>query len=253
MKESIKFDQVADIYDCYVQANFDISFFLRETEGFRKEILELMCGTGRVSIPLLEAGRIMTCVDYSKGMLESFAKKIKDKNYKVNLVEMDVTKLNLNRKFGLAILPFHSITEILSAELQKEALRSISTHLCKDGIFILTLQNPEVRLKTADGKLRMIGEFPAGKNKRMVISSMNQYLSAEKIVSGFQSYEIYDSANVLTEKRVLEINFRPVSDSELRGLIRDTGLEIITTFGDYSGGFFDKKTSNFMIYKMIKR
>ena len=37
-----------------------------------------MCGTGRVSIPLLKAGRKMTCVDYSKGMLEhySFKKKI---------------------------------------------------------------------------------------------------------------------------------------------------------------------------------
>jgi len=252
LKDSIKFDQVADIYDCYVKADFDIPFFLRETEGFREEILELMCGTGRVSIPLLKAGRAMTCVDYSKGMLESFAKKIKNKDYKVNLVEMDVTMLNLNRTFGLAILPFHSITEILSVELQKKALRAISAHLYKGGIFILTLQNPKVRLKTADGKLRTIGEFETRENKRIVISSMNRYLPDEKVVSGFQTYEIYDSTNTLTEKRVLDINFRPVSDSELRILIRNTGLEIMTTFGDYSGNHFDEKESNFMIYKIVK-
>ena len=43
----------------------------------------------------------MTCVDYSKGMLDSFAKKIKNKNYNVDLVEMDVTKLDLKKKYGL--------------------------------------------------------------------------------------------------------------------------------------------------------
>ena len=72
MKETIRFDQVADIYDSYVKSDFDIPFFLNETERFEGEILELMCGTGRVSIPLLESGRRMTCVDYSNGMLDRF-------------------------------------------------------------------------------------------------------------------------------------------------------------------------------------
>ncbi|MGV8138176.1 MAG: hypothetical protein AB2L20_23450 [Mangrovibacterium sp.] len=64
---------------------------------------------------------------------------------------MDVTKLDLNKKFGLIILPFHSITEILSTELQIQALRSIASHLDQNGIFILTLQNPETRLKLGRG------------------------------------------------------------------------------------------------------
>jgi ubiquinone/menaquinone biosynthesis C-methylase UbiE len=70
MKETIQFDKVADIYDCYVKADFDIPFFLKESEGFEGEILELMCGTGRVSIPLLDSGRKMTCIDYSYGSFD---------------------------------------------------------------------------------------------------------------------------------------------------------------------------------------
>jgi len=42
------------------------------------------------------------------------------------------------------------------------------------------------------------------------------HLSTKKIVSGFQFYEIFDSANVLIEKRTLEINFKPIADSELK-------------------------------------
>ena len=252
MKKTIKFDKVADLYDFYVNVDFDIPFFMKETENFEGEILELMCGTGRVSIPLLDAGRQMTCVDYSKGMLNSFERKIKDKNYAVNLIQMDVTKLNLAKKYGLIILPFHSITEIISTDLQIKALQSISAHLDENGTFILTLQNPKTRLKMADGVSRVMGKFPLEDGRQLIISYMNQYNKADKIVSGFQFYEIVDSANTLIEKRALEINFKPISNPELRAMIKQTGLEIIEMFGNYSYGIFNEDTSNFMVYKMIK-
>jgi len=151
MTQSIKFDLVADLYDSYVTVNLDLPFFLDETSQFEDEILELMCGTGRVSIPLLESGKKLCCVDYSEKMLDVFKNKIQRKNYPARLIQINVTKLKLNKKYGLIILPFHSLSEILSSELQFNALQCISTHLKPDGIFICTLQNPTTRLKTADG------------------------------------------------------------------------------------------------------
>ena len=72
------------------------------------------------------------------------------------------------------------------------------------------------------------------------------------IVSGYQFYEIYDSSNALIEKRFLEINFKPITDSELRDMVKTTGLEIVDMFGDYFYGRFDEASSNFMIYKLTK-
>ena len=95
MTEPINFDFVADLYDSYVTANLDLQFFLNETSEFDDEILELMCGTGRVSIPLLESGKKLCCVDYSKKMLDVFRSKIIGKDYPVSLIRMDVTKLDL--------------------------------------------------------------------------------------------------------------------------------------------------------------
>ena len=253
MKETIKFDKVADIYDFYVNVDFDIPFFLKETADYKGEILELMCGTGRVSIPLLDSGRRMICIDYSKGMLDSFAKKIERNNYSVSLQQMDVTDLNLDKKFGLIILPFHSISEILSTDLQTKALQSISLHLEDDGVFILTLQNPKTRLKVADGIPRIMGNYPFKDDKHLIISYVNQYIETEKIVSGFQLFEIYDSNNTMIEKRFLEINFKPITDLELRKMIKSTELEIIEMYGDYSYSNFDEKTSNFMIYKLKRK
>lgn len=252
-KKTINFDKVADIYDFYVNVDFDIPFFTKETENFKGEILELMCGTGRVSIPLLKVGRKMTCVDYSKGMLDSFREKINNKGYTVDLLEMDVTNLKLDKKFGLIILPFHSLSEILLSEKQQVALKCISNHLETGGTFILTLQNPEKRLKQADGKMRVIGKFSVDKDKEMVLSYINLYNKNEDIVSGYQFYEFYNSDNIMTEKRYLEINFKPIQLNTLKEMISKTDMQITEIYGDYSYGEFNIQKSDFMICKLTKR
>jgi len=65
----IDYDRVADVYDLYVTSDLDVGFYIQEAGKVRGKVLELMCGTGRVSIPLLEAGVDLTCVDASAGML----------------------------------------------------------------------------------------------------------------------------------------------------------------------------------------
>src|SRR5919112_6745913 len=52
----IDYDRVADVYDLYVTSDLDVGFYVEEATKVQGKVLELMCGTGRVSIPLLEAG-----------------------------------------------------------------------------------------------------------------------------------------------------------------------------------------------------
>ena len=57
----------------------------------------------------------------------------------------------------------------------------------------------------------------------------------------------------MIEKRFLNINFKPITDSELRDMIKSADLEIADIYGDYSYSNFDEESSNFMIYKMVKK
>jgi ubiquinone/menaquinone biosynthesis C-methylase UbiE len=252
MPEAINFDKVADLYDFYVKADFDIPFFLKEAGGFKREILELMCGTGRVSIPLLEAHHRLTCVDCSQAMLDVLADKILTRHFPVHLVRMDVTELGLGKKFGLILAPFHGFSEIISAEGQRRALKAVARHLEKEGHFICTLQNPTLRLREADGCLHVLGQFPAGGNTMLVVSYTNRYDAATGLVSGWQFYELYNHLNVLTEKRFLEINFRPVSKQEFEDLLQGLHLEVESLYGDYEYSPFDEDQSSYMIYKLRK-
>ena len=61
--ENIDYDGVADLYDLYVNTDYDFEFFVREIRARDARVLELASGTGRLSIPLIEAGADLTCVD----------------------------------------------------------------------------------------------------------------------------------------------------------------------------------------------
>ncbi len=90
MDELKGFSRIADLYDTYVQVDFDIPFFLQETRKCSGEVLELMSGTGRVSLPLVEAGVRLTCVDKSAEMLTILRHKLAARNLSANIVQADV-------------------------------------------------------------------------------------------------------------------------------------------------------------------
>jgi SAM-dependent methyltransferase len=251
--QPINFDLVADIYDIYVDVTNDIPFFIKETEGIKDDILELMCGTGRVTVPLLKENRKLVCVDYSSGMLDALKAKVEGQNYEVEIIKADITKMILEQKFKMILLPFHSLSEILEPEKQHLALMNISSHLADNGTFICTLQNPKIRLQAVDGIQHTLGVFPISTNNKLVVSYINNWDEESGLVTGYQNYEILDNKNNFLGKRILEINFRPISDTQFRNLIKDTGLEITDVYGDYSYSPFDEEKSSFIIYKMVKK
>lgn len=251
MNSSINFDSVADIYDLYVDTNLDIAFYLNECSKVKGEVLELMCGTGRVSIPLLDNGYSLCCVDYMKNMLDVFKKKTEGKNYKVDIIQMDVSELNLNKCFDLILLPFNSFSEIIDTARQVSALNKIHGHLNEKGRFICTLHNPIKRLLSADGNLHKIGRFKK-ENTFLEVSYINVYDKESKLIKGEQYYEFYDNDNTLLDKRKLEINFRLYGKSEFEKMLENAGFKINQVYGNYDYSVFVENESPFMIWVLTK-
>jgi ubiquinone/menaquinone biosynthesis C-methylase UbiE len=76
MTKSIEWDRAAPFYELYAQATFDIPFFTQEVTKIPGDVLELMAGTGRVSLPLVKAGVHLTCVDNAPEMLAVLRQKL---------------------------------------------------------------------------------------------------------------------------------------------------------------------------------
>ena len=72
---SLDYSLVADIYDGYCLYVGDIPFWISVAQESRGRILELMAGTGRVSLPLMERRRRIVCMDRDVTMLSILRQK----------------------------------------------------------------------------------------------------------------------------------------------------------------------------------
>ena len=84
------------------------------------------------------------------------------------------TTMDNNINFDLVADLYDSYVTV-NTDLQFMALRRISEHLKHDGVFICTLQNQAVRLKTADGITRKLGKFKLDEDRKMTVSSSNKF------------------------------------------------------------------------------
>ena len=93
------YSKIADLYDGLVQFDDDIPFFIDYCTRANGRTLELMSGTGRVSISLLEAGFELTCVDSSAEMLDRLRTKLSDRSLEAKIILEDTRYLDLPREY----------------------------------------------------------------------------------------------------------------------------------------------------------
>ena len=245
---AMDYARIADLYDSYVRVSLDIPFFL-EYARQAQSVLELMSGTGRVSIPLAQAGADLTCVDSSPEMLAYLRQKSYQQGVDLQIVQADVTQIDLGRTFDLVLLPFNSFAEITDPAAQRKALNAIRRHLAPGGKFILTLHNPPVRLQTVGQGLKLRSKL-AEPDRTILLWSEEEYDPASQLVSGMQFVEVYDASGVLVEKRFVELSFFLHRPAELEALLAQAGFTIAARFGDYQRSPFEPETSPFVIWEL---
>jgi 16S rRNA G966 N2-methylase RsmD len=110
MSPAMDYSHLAQLYDTYASFKIDIPFYLNEARQQGGQILELMSGTGRVSLPLIENGFQLTCVDSSSQMLQMLRDKLAAQKLTATVLEMDVRELDLESAFDLVFIPFNSFS-----------------------------------------------------------------------------------------------------------------------------------------------
>jgi SAM-dependent methyltransferase len=249
----MNYDRIANYYDRYVKTDMDFSFFLRETARTDGEVLELMSGTGRLSLPLIQAGVKLTCVDSSLPMLQILKKKLERQGLSAPVIHHDICKMDLNKQFGLIILPFHSFAELVNEADQIKALEVIYKHLAQNGRFLCPLHNPVIRLKTVTNQQHLLGIYPAEKgNKSLLVWSAENYNPITRIVEGVQIYEEYDNEGEMLSRTIMGLKFCLLERAQFEKLALSSGFKIDCLYGDYAYSEFSEESSPVMIFELRK-
>jgi SAM-dependent methyltransferase len=251
---AVDYRLVANFYDSLVQFDEDVPFFVQEVAAVGGPVLELMAGTGRLSIPLVEAGARLTCVDSSPDMLGVLRRKLQDRGLTAEIVEADVRTMDLARRFDLAILPFNSFSELVSVSDQLQALRSVHQALHETGRFTCTLHNPVVRLRTIDGEWHSVEPAPLPSGEGGVGLRYRLDFDPEtRTVTGTQVFETFGCKGEQTAEHPQHVRFSLPSYSEFLERAHSSGFSVITIYGNYDRAPYREEDSPYIIAELAPR
>jgi SAM-dependent methyltransferase len=135
---------IADYYDesPLVQRRLqDLAFYREAAREYGDPVLELGCGTGRVTMALAEAGKRVTGLDLSERMLERAVQKRAalrvEPRERVHLMQGDMTQFDLGERFRLVIIPFRAFHHLLELRQQMDCLECARKHLTPGGRLVL--------------------------------------------------------------------------------------------------------------------
>ena len=106
-----------------------------------RDVLELSCRTGSVSISLARKGYNITGIDKNKDMLQFFSYRTRGKMLNINIKQKDIEKIDYKNDFDAVISLRDSLNFIHDYNALLEMLKKIKSSLRKNGIFLLEITN----------------------------------------------------------------------------------------------------------------
>jgi len=218
----------------------DVDLYLALAARSGGPILELAAGSGRLALPLAEAGYDVTLVDIDASMLAragaAAAGLGPDIQARLELVEADLVGLSLpgGPRFKLAILALNSILLLGSRETQEQALETMARHLVPGGLAVVDIWLPSSEeLARYDGRLSLEYVRTDPDTGRKVAKSASA--EHEPATGHVNLTAIYDeSEQGGTVRRWLrEDRLRLLNAGDLRSIAESAGLVVEVVAGDY--------------------
>ena len=199
-------------------------------------VLELGVGTGRLAVPLVEAGVELDAIEASPEMLEI----LRGKTDKISVVGDDFSNFQTARKYSMIFIAFNTLYALTTQELQLECLKCAAQALAPGGRFVLELFVPDMT------------RFDRGQRLSTVrIDEKECLLEACTHDPVHQLVQTQLIALGGTQARLLPIKLRYVWPTELDLMARLAGLQLVERFGGWDKIVFDHQSdSHISVYEL---
>lgn len=234
--------EAARFYDANPGAPDDIPFYQGMIPSADCSILELGCGTGRVTLPLASYCHDIFGIDKSAAMLSICRQKLAEAGIpssKAQVTEGDISSFDLGRRFDFIIAPFR-VLQNLETDFEVDGLFScINRHLAPGGSCILNVFMPMYDLDALRQKWVLPGEtveweMPVEGGK-LTCSSRRTRMDTEQLVLYPELVYRRFATGQLAEEVVLKLVMRCYYPDMFERLIQDHGFVIFNRWGGYAG------------------
>jgi SAM-dependent methyltransferase len=219
-------------YDIEQRTNKGIAFYSALAQETGGPVLEIACGTGRVSIPIARLGLDVTGLDIVPGMLDHA--RAKSAGLPTRWIEGDARAFDLGEQFRLIFLTGNAFQAFLTRADQEALLDRVRAHLHDEGLFAFETRNP----RWADLETRVEEEYwetytdVDGRAVRM--SGTQEYEHVAQILH-WTTYRRWREGDQ-EQTKVTRIAVRYTFPQELEALLHYNGFTIARQYGDWQRG-----------------
>jgi len=220
----------AEFYDEeFRERDHEIPFYLRQAKAGAGPVLEIACGTGRLTLPIAAAGVEIAGVDASAEMIAQARRKAIDAKLAVDWHVQDVRCMELHRRFALIFVATNALQHLEDLSSLHAFFDRMRAHLNPDGILILDVNNPSVaKLTRKLGAPYARKSFYLSDGQRIDVEADSEYLADVQVLHFILTYR-HEGQVVRTK----DVRMRCFFPAELLALCELGGFEILTRFGSY--------------------
>lgn len=226
----------------------DTAFYVEEAQNHGAPVLEIGCGTGRVTLAIAEAGVRVVGVDSSAHMLEVAASKRSqapdDVRKRIALVRGDMRRFAFRRTFAQILMPYRVFQSMLEVVDQLAALAAIRSALASKGRLVFNVFDPRVDLLAGDDHdplpVQESGREYRDDRGRVRERFTVRYDLPTQLLDVTFIYERLDDAGVVAAREFEPLRLRYFHRFEIEHLLHRAGYEIEALYGGWEREPFDR-------------
>jgi SAM-dependent methyltransferase len=245
------YDQyLATLYDAFV-ARFmdgDVPFYVDQARRAGGPVVDLACGTGRVTFPLAEAGVPVIGLDNSPAMLARARHKLATlpvaTQQRTTFLDADMRTFALGQLVPLVIIPCRAFLHLVTPDDQQQALQCIRKHLAPHGRLILNISDPRIEdiaahLDPLGSTLTQVARFPhPAHDHEIILWSSTQHHPDRQLVEQLYRFEEVDRTGTQVAVTDNLLTFCYIHRREMQHLLEKCGYIIEALYGSFDRGPF---------------
>ena len=229
-------DEYAPFYDwenARTLGRPDVTFWRSLAKGVTGAVLELGCGTGRVSAPLARAGVELVGIDRSAAMLSRLTARLprQPTRLRLRLVRGDIRALPFrDRAFAMVLAPYGVLQSLVRPRDLAENLASVRRVIAPGGAFGIDLVPDVPGWREYRNRVQMRGRLGAA--QLTLVESVRQ--DRRRRLTTFDERYVERRNGRAVEHR-FGLTFRTLTMPEMSRELERAGFAVDAMLGDYGG------------------
>ncbi|MCH7664047.1 MAG: class I SAM-dependent methyltransferase [Chloroflexi bacterium] len=223
----------------------DIPFWQGLAAQSGGSILELGCGTGRVTLELAGARHDVLGLDNDADTLAVLQRRLAESNLSnVAYIMADMTEFSLERTFALIILPCNTYST-LSPQQRQATLGCVQKHLGPGGLFAASMLNSARVAELPESGEPELEETIVHPHSGQPVQVSSAWQRNE---SSFQVIWHYDHMlpDGQVERTTVTANHELASTEDYQRELQQAGFGLKDVYGDFEGGSYDADSPYFI-------